>query len=181
MAVFFALPFIGILSGCVEDGPPRPIPILPMPGSYNDGTPSWLIDAIVSADHIVVTNRLAGQPDAPGYAGFSVTITGNEMKRVIHAVSSLRTSVYELTGERSGTFYEWQLQFYRGTELLGAADLSDDLVFCERGDLAEGDPDGEFHEPWMLRRLYHRIVKESGEKNWAMLPHTSQEPTPAMP
>ena len=133
---------IGMSSGCSSE---------PAPTGYV--TPTHFISQIASADHIVVTNCLAGHQRAPKWASFSMTITGRDAKKIIHAISTLREPTYGVGGPMSATFYEWQLQFYRGTELLGTADLSWDLVLC----------DGEYHEPWALRRLYHHIVKESRE------------------
>jgi len=80
-----------------------------------------------------------------------MTITGREVKKIIHAISLLREPPEQT---RPSLRYEWQLQFYRGTELLGTAYLDADLIQCDGED---------YHESWTLKRLYHKIVKKSGE------------------
>jgi len=139
-----ALLVVGVWSGCRSD---------PHMTGYH--APTHLIGQIKSADHIVVTNLFAGVRH-DSQSSFSTTITGHEVQTIIHAISSLRAPTYDIPTPMSSMLYEWQLQFYRGTELLGTADLSDDLVLCDGG---------EYHEPWTLRRLYHRIAKESGKDN----------------
>jgi hypothetical protein len=133
---------IGVWSGCRSD---------PHMTGYH--TPAHLISQIKSADHIVVTNLFAAVRH-DSQSSFSKTITGHEAQMIVHAISSLRAPTYDIPTPMSSMLYEWQLQFYQGTELLGTADLSDGLVLCDGG---------EYHEPWTLRRLYHRIAKESGE------------------
>jgi hypothetical protein len=152
------LAMLCIASGC-ESGPDRPRPIRYI-------TPGPLIDAIASADHIVVTNRLAGRQVSPRVASYSMTITGQEMVKIVHVISSLRTSINNHVDEIPES-YKWQLQFYRGTAHLGRADLSDNAVLYNGSEYFSGHSvfyDGwQYHAPWVLRRLYHRAMKESGE------------------
>jgi hypothetical protein len=137
-----------LLSGC------RFQPLTPKPGrEYVE--PSLFIGQIASADRIVVANRLAGQPGAPKFTSFSLTITGNKKDRIITSISSLRARAIGWgPAAWADTSDEWQLQFYRGSALLGTADFSSDLVFCEGF---------AYQAPWVLRRLHHRVTKESGE------------------
>jgi hypothetical protein len=128
---------VGSFSGCKSE-----------PDVTGYHAPTHLISQIASTDHIVVTNLFA----AHGGSHFSMTITGYEATRIVHAISSLRAPTYDIPTPMSSMLYEWQLQFYRGTELLGTADISDRLVLC-------GD---EYREPWILKRLYHHIIKKSG-------------------
>ncbi len=141
---------IGVFSGCKSD---------PHVTGYH--APTHLIGQIESADQIVVKSRFAGSQAAPIFASFRMTITGQEVKTIIHSISSLRNPTYDIPSAPSSMLYDWQLhdwqlQFYRGTELLGTADLGDDLIRCD------GE---EYDESWTLERLYHRIVKKSGEED----------------
>jgi hypothetical protein len=145
MRLFSLILVLAILSGCRSE---------PQPTGYV--LPTNLIKQIASADRIVVTSLLAGHQGSPQFASFSLTITGQEMGRIIHAVCSLRAPKHDFPYTRSSCLYEWRLQFYRGTTLLGAADLSECLIEC----------DGvEYDEPWALKRLYHHIAAKSGEEN----------------
>ena len=119
---------------------------------YN-AAPTHLYRQIVPADHIVVTNSLAGHRRM-GYENFSKTITGQDAKEVIRAISTLREHREGFCELRSSTYYEWHLQFYRGTKLLGTADLDEGLVQCD---------DEEYRTSETLKELYNSIAKESGE------------------
>ena len=78
------------------------------------------------------------------------------MNSIIRAITSLRAPTYNLPTAPSDCLYDWQLQFYRGAKLLGTADLADCLVRC----------DGvEYDAPEMLKSLYHRIARQSGEED----------------
>jgi len=136
---------IGVLSGCKSN-------------PYQTGyvTPTRLVSQIDATDHIVVKSLLSGHPGAPKFTTFSETITGHEMKQIIHDISLLREPTYGNPTPLSDCWYDWQLQFYQGTKLLGTADLADCLIRC----------DGvEYHISGTLKSLYQHIVKESGEEN----------------
>lgn len=83
-----------------------------------------------------------------------MNITGHEIKSIIRAISSLRTPTYDVPVAPNDCAYDWQLQFYRGPELLGTVDLADCLIRCAGA---------EYPQPLVIKRLYHRIQKESGE------------------
>ena len=156
MRLFYFIAIICFASGCV----------------YLDGTPARLVTPmmlnykIASADHIIITNLPAGQRDSPRVEAYSLTITNQEMERIIRAISSLQTSVdnhvYDIP-----TSYEWQLQFYKGTELLGAVDLSKDSVLDGSRGFSSSplvfDGGWEYPAPRILRKLYHRVTEESQE------------------
>jgi hypothetical protein len=109
---------------------------------------------IVFADHIVVVSSFRNIQGVSHFASYRTTITGEEMNTIIRAISSLRAPRYDVPSPPSDCLYDWQLQFYHHSELLGTADLGYCLVRC----------DGvEYHEPIALKTLYNRIARESGE------------------
>ncbi len=143
MRWFYLLAVICLLSGCAYPEPP-----------IRYMTASRLAYEAASADHIVVTNRPAYREDVVQTTSYSLTITGQESERIIHAVSLLRTSIdNHLPGGPPS--FKWQLQFYRGTTPLSTVDLSEDSILYEPW---------EYHAPRILRKLYRRVMKESGEK-----------------
>jgi hypothetical protein len=149
--VFMRLPhliaIVCLLSGCRSG---------PEPTDYI--TPAHLISQIGSADHIVVECGFARTQDAPKFASFTTTITGHELKKIVGAISSLRLPKPPpgFIMPMSDCIEEWNLEFYRGTEIVGTAHLGDCLVLC----------DGvEYHRPEILKRLYNRIARESGEED----------------
>jgi len=207
MRLFHLLVMLCIVSGCASYGPEVDEP---PPNGYTI-TPHILSEKIASADHIVVTNvpaiqhglsyfvvpaavggRIvvtnlpAGQQGSPQVASYSLTITGQEMEQIIHAISSLRTSEYNHASDVS-TSYKWQLQFYQGTVFLGAADLSKDSVFDGTFGLFSPPPlvffDGgmEYPAPRILKKLYHRVTKESQTQDRAMPPNKLLQPTATAP
>lgn len=113
-------------------------------------TPAQLVSQIQSADHIVVKHL------GPNPSDFSTTITGPQVKRIIYAIASARRPADNGSSVPSSMLYDWQLQFYRGDQLLGTADLGYDMFQCG---------EGEFHSPWALRGLYHHVAKASGEEH----------------
>jgi hypothetical protein len=117
-------------------------------------TPSAFAYHVASTDHIVVTNRPTGQQASPRVANYSLTITGQEMQKIVQAIISLQTSINNHLPDIPAS-YKWQIQFYRGDALLGTLDLSDDSVL---------DDGWEYHAPRILRELYHRATKESVKK-----------------
>jgi len=121
-SLFVAMVFF-ILIGCAKD---------PINRSQNDHSgiseesscPSKFIHQIATADHIIITNRLAIRP----YEGFCLTISGHEIEKVILAISTAKVLPYEFSG---GT-YSWQLQFFRQTNLLGIANWEGSVVMIDR-------------------------------------------------
>jgi hypothetical protein len=119
-------------------------------------SPARLVSQITSADRIVVVSTFHNMSGASHFASFRAIITGSEMNSIIRAISSLRAPTCDLPTAPSDCLYDWQLQFYRGAKLLGTADLADCLVRC----------DGvEYDAPEMLKSLYHRIARQSGEED----------------
>jgi hypothetical protein len=136
---------IGVLGGCTSETTPK--------GYVR---PTHLVGQIAPADRIVVKSLFASFQQPPKFASFSMTITGGEVQRIIHEISTLREPDYGGPGVASDCLYDWQLQFYQRTELLGVADLADCLIRC----------DGvEYHMSGTLKRFYQRIEKESGKEN----------------
>jgi hypothetical protein len=162
MRLFYFFAMLCIVSGCASSGP---LQDKPPPHGYTIA-PAMLSYKIASSDHIVVTNLPASQQDLPRLISYSLTITGQEVEQIIHAISSLRTSEYNHVPDVP-TSYKWQLQFYRGTALLGAVDLSKDSVLDGIRGLSSSplvfDGGIEYPAPRILRRLYHRVTKESQE------------------
>jgi hypothetical protein len=137
---FFAM--VCLVSGCVgvEVGRPYPLPYRPFS----------LLWAAQSAGHIVVTNLSGVSQASPKAAGYSLTLAGPEMKRLLDALTALQTHSSRIL-ESSATG-EWQLQCYSGSNILATAIFSRDVLFCDQV---------EFHAPRELRRLYWRVTRES--------------------
>ncbi len=162
-----------LVSGCKSD--PRltnsQTSLHLVPRLTGDVTPTNLVNQITSADHILVTNPSAGHRGAPSYTSFSKTITGPEAREIIWAISSLRAPIYDPPQPDSLCGYEWRLQFYRGREFLGSADLGECLVRC----------DGvEYVSPSTLNRLYNRISDESGEREYRLRSLSARRPLRAV-
>jgi hypothetical protein len=139
-----ALLAIVILIGCKSD-----------PDFIGYSTPAHLVSQIEPADHIIVVSAFRNAPGVSHFASFTTTIKGKEMNSIIRTISSLRAPGYGVPTNPSDCAYEWELQFYRGTKMLGSVDLGYCLVRC----------DGvEYHAP-ALKSLWHRIARESGEED----------------
>jgi hypothetical protein len=95
-----------------------------------DVSPTNFIRQINLADRVTVTNKVTGT--MPGYDGVGMSLSGDESKRLIQALSSLKshfeTNVFS---DRAAVFFLWQLQFYKGTNLVATADFSKNLIECE--------------------------------------------------
>ncbi len=91
-------------------------------------------------------------PSAEPTTNFSKTITGRDVKEIIHAISQLREPIDDdVEGiVSSALLYTLHLEFYRGNELLGTAGLSYDLIDCHV----------EFHTSPFLRRLCGELEEE---------------------
>lgn len=132
---------ICLVDGCLVVEPPYPVPYRP----YS------LLRAAQSADHVVVTNLPSVRQGSPT-AGYSLTLTGPEMRQLIDALAGLQRSDYSRPFLDDSTSPEWQLQCCRGTNVLATAAFSRAVLFCD---------EIEFHSPAELRRLYRRVTKES--------------------
>jgi hypothetical protein len=89
---------------------------------------------IAKADCVVLTNA---------YQGFSISVTGSEVKRIVRAVSSASKLPPNTTSS-----VEFRTEFYRGTNLLGA------VVGCSSGFGVEGT--GYDDNSGALQALYER-------------------------
>ena len=121
----------------------------PYPTPYR---PYSLLKAAQSTDHVVVTNLSSVKQGSPRAAGYSLTLTGPEMRQLIDALAGLQRSGYSRPFLDDSTSPEWQLQCCRGTNVLATTPFSRDVLFCD---------EIEFHSPRELRRLYRRVTKES--------------------
>src|SRR5580765_6513152 len=141
--------FLGVcfVSGCVEVGPPYPLPYRP----YS------LIEAARSADHIVVTILPSLSQDSSKAADYSLSLTGSEMQRLSHALAELERSASSSPILDDSTNPEWQLQYCSGTNVLATAAFSRTVLFCDYNSV--GSQLVEFPSPRELRRLYRRVTK----------------------
>ncbi len=113
--------------------------------------PTQFVRQIATADYIVVTNISFAMPGAEPTTNFSKTITGHDVKEIIHAISELREPMDDDEGiGSSALLYTLHLKFYRGNQLLGTAGLSYDLIDC----------DVEFHTSPFLRKLCGELEDE---------------------
>lgn len=124
----------GMVSGCQSS---------PMSGDH----PTKLASLIAGADHIIITNRLANSE--PRYRGFSLTISGDEARKIVQAVSSSQHC------GPTDSIFDWDLQFYRETHFLAVIHLQGShFVF-------EGE---EYSDGRVLERLYHDLLKRTGSQ-----------------
>jgi hypothetical protein len=108
--------------------------------------PTNLAHLIASADRIVITNRFAASIEK--YRGFSLTISGDEARKIVRAISSARHCV------PTNSIFDWDLQCYRETHFLADVHLQDsDFVF-------EGEEYAD--DSSVLERLYDDLLKRTG-------------------
>ena len=107
--------------------------------------PTNLIRQIQFADILVVTN-----PVGPPYEkGFSLKISGQQLKNIINAVSSAR--VPRLSPPTNAAC-DWELRFYRGTNFLDVARFQENVLRYDRDYI---DQTG------VLNKLYMSILKKT--------------------
>jgi hypothetical protein len=100
----FSLFLVAICSGLAQtNAAVRPTPT----------TPTSLSQLVASADHIIATNRFGY--DDPRYRGFSLTISADEARKTVSAVSNARLLC---SPPCTDSMFDWDLQFYRGANLL---------------------------------------------------------------
>src|SRR6266566_1798578 len=75
------------------------------------------------ASRIAVADRILATNWASDYPGFSISISGAEVKRIVRAVSTAR---FQGNQEHPDVEYDWKLQFYRATNSLAAICFSHD-------------------------------------------------------
>jgi hypothetical protein len=89
---------------------------------------------IAAADRIVATNW------ATGYPGFSLPISGNNVRKIIHAVSISKRCANQ---EHPVCEWDWKLLFYTGTNLLDSICFArdtflTDAVYLDESGVLEG-------------------------------------------
>jgi hypothetical protein len=110
-------------------------------------TPTKLAHLIASADHIIITNRFADLETR--YRGFSLTISGDEARRIVRAISSSQHC------GPTDSLFDWDLQFYREAQFLADVHLQGShFVF-------EGE---EYFDGRVLEELYHDLLKRTGSQ-----------------
>jgi hypothetical protein len=88
---------------------------------------------IASADHIIVTNRLTSFRVGPLDRGFSRTISGDQARKIMGAVTNAQVGC---SPPCTDSVFDWDLQFYREAHFLAVVHLQEShFVF---GDLEYG-------------------------------------------
>lgn len=132
-AAVLTLFVVSVLSGCKHP---------PMSSSY---PPAKLAGLIADTDHIVITNRFGDRE--PRYRGFSLTVSGDEARQIVRAISSSQHCA------PTDSVFDWDLQFYREAQLLADVQVqASHFVF-------EGE---EYFDGRVLERLYHDLLKRTG-------------------
>jgi len=117
MRIFGLILVLALLSGCQHPPPPAT-------------APTRLARLIADADHIVVTFRPPGShpiPPPDRYRDFSLTISGDEARKIVRDVSAMRDAFPAFTDSLWG----WQLRFYRGDDCLATIYLSSTTFLFE--------------------------------------------------
>jgi hypothetical protein len=155
MRLFGILVILCLLNGCASYVE-RPYALPYTPGE------EW-IEAAKLADHVVVTKLPGAKQDSPKAASYSYTVTSLEMKRLLDALAALEKPTDSMPGPVRPALVEWQLQCYRGSNILAAARFSRDLFVCGEapGGYIASDSPWTFESPWVLKRLYRRVTKDS--------------------
>jgi hypothetical protein len=84
--------------------------------------PTNFIKQVIHADRIVVTSKRSNEFPFPVR---DLTISGDKMKRIVKAISQLRSSQFEgLTSSAC----DCQLQFFKGTNILAVANIQDEVI-----------------------------------------------------
>jgi hypothetical protein len=103
-------------------------------------TLTLLAQCIAVSDRIVATNW------ATGYPGFSISISGDQVKQIVKAVS---TATRYANQEHPDSEWDWQLHFYAGTNFLSAICIARDTFLA----------DGVYRDDaGVLGRVYHDSV-----------------------
>ena len=100
---------------------------------------------VLDADHIIITNRFATIMEK--YRGFRLTISGDEARKIVRAVSSAKRCA------PTDSVFDWDLKFYREAHFL--ADIRLQGSHC----VFEGD---EYYDMGgVLDHLYHDLLKRT--------------------
>lgn len=158
MRILVLILLVAALSGCSarrrEQAPPVAVV-----------TPATLKERIADADRIIVTNRFAD--DNKRYRGFSMTVSGAEVKRVIKAIlAAERLDVGTLS------IWDWDFKFYREHNYLGSIYsqgsvflLGQDrpnMVLTSLGDGAVGH-DEYVDGSGVLKSIYDDLLRRTGQ------------------
>jgi len=114
-------------------------------GNGRTAAPTRLGLLISDADRIVVTKGSASQ--VASYRGFSLTISGNELRKIVKDVAFMKPA----RGVVTDSFFGWELRFYRGREDLAAIYLASSTFTFEDNEYL-GDT-GE------LEALFRKLLK----------------------
>jgi len=109
--------------------------------------PTKLASMIADVDYIVITNRFADRVSR--YHGFSLTLSGDEARQVVRAISSSQHCA------PSDSVFDWDLQFYRG------AQPSADIQVQGSHFVFEGE---EYFDGRVLEQLHHDLLKRTGSQ-----------------
>jgi hypothetical protein len=101
--------------------------------------PTEFSQRLATADRVVVTNQLSV---------FVSAVTPREVTRLATAVASAKQDRLP-----AGAMFDWDVQFYSGTNFLGVIHLQDRVFMLE--DTQYSDNSG------VLKTFYERLVKES--------------------
>jgi hypothetical protein len=104
-----------------------------------------------AVDRIVVTKCASPRNGAD----YSLTIAGPEMKRLLDSLTALKRPGDSSSSLSVSEHAEWELQCYSGSNVLATAAFSRSVFYCDQI---------EYDAPRELRRLYHRVTKESRGK-----------------
>jgi hypothetical protein len=108
---------VGALAGCHHPSPTAT-------------APTRLACLIADTDHIVVTYRPPGNHPVPPpdrYRDFSLTISGDEARKIVRDVSAMRDGFPNFTD----SIWCWELRFYRGEDCSATIYLSSTTFLFE--------------------------------------------------
>jgi hypothetical protein len=121
MRIFSLILVLALLSRC-QHPPPPPT------------APTRLACLIADADHIVVRYRPPGTPGRhhplpipDEYRDFSLTISGDEARKIVRDVSAMRDDFPYF----SDSIWSWELRFYRGEDYLATANFDSGFLLFE--------------------------------------------------
>lgn len=142
VAVAFAISML--LTGCRDKQSGENAPAVNLVAQHPSG-PTNFIHQIAKTDRIVVAFRWPEK--MPSFNGYTLKMSGNEMRKVLLAVASLQS---DRGPSRSAC--DWQLQFFQGSTLLGRANFQDGIVRLDK----------DYHDTsGVLSNLYERVQSEA--------------------
>jgi hypothetical protein len=131
--IFGFIVVLALLSGCKHP---------PMSSGHSATAPARIGYLIAGADRIVITNMLALINEK--YRGFSLTISGDEARKIVKDVSCMQSFSSTIPPTMpTGSIFNWELKFYKGTNSLIAIYLADTTFIFEKEEY--GGDAGELH------------------------------------